>query len=278
MNKVLPVSCAVLLLSAAGCNDGMSVTKVTVPDVLPPLSTQTPDCSTESFVSASVLDALPGGIWQGTLVDCANDTRQELTTVMVSEDGRFRIIANEHLLAGSLQTSGDLFRGGGIDFAPPGVEYFSGPTTNLFVEGRIDERQVLEGRWGTEWGHYGYFTFYYDQQAYERPTSLADLAGVWPSYATHSGSPIEGVWTIEPDGRFNGQDALGCLQSGQFSLIDDRYSIVSVQLTILGCELAGSFSGLARREDLVDWWEHGINMSVDDGARAFRILLAVGRP
>lgn len=111
------------------------------------------------------------------------------------------------------------------------------------------------------------------QQTYERATSLADLAGVWASYATLSGAPVEGSWTIEPDGRFNGQDDRGCLQSGQFSLVDDRYSIVSVQLTVMACEFGGSYSGLAQLEDLVDWWDTGITVSVDDGARALRIVL-----
>ncbi len=165
-----------------------------------------------------------------------------------------------------------------LEFAPAGVEYFSGPTTNLFVEGLIAERQSIEGRWGTEWGSYGYFTLEYVQQSYERATPLAELAGAWPSYMNYLGKPVEGVWTIEADGQFSGQDEMGCLQTGQFSIIDERYSIVAVQLTLMGCELVGSYSGLAQLEDLVDWWDKGITVSVNDGARALRILLAIERP
>jgi len=195
---------------------------------------------------------------------------------MISEDGRFRIIAEDgHLLTGVLQTTRDLFEGSGIDFAPAGAEYVFGPTTNLFVAGLVAERQTLEGRWGTEWGPWGYFTFDYMQQTYERATSLADLAGVWSSYASYAGNPAEGVWTIENDGRFSGQDNLGCLQSGQFSLVDDRYNIVSVQLTVSACEFAGTYSGLADLEDLADWWESLITVSVDNGATALRIQLVI---
>jgi hypothetical protein len=270
-----------LLLLASACNDDPTVTNDGVTTSPPPAAPVPPaqppqgiNCATVTFTPTAPLDALPGGVWQGSLVDCENNVQHDGVTAMISEDGRFRINAeNGHLLAGELQTTRDLFRGSGIDFAAAGVEYFSGPTTNLFVEGLVAERQSLAGRWGTEWGFYGYFTFDYVQQAYERPTSLADLAGVWPSYATLSGVPAEGSWTIEADGRFNGQDDRGCLQSGQFSLIDDRYSIVSVQLTVIACEFAGNYSGLAQLEDLVDWWDTAITVSVDDGARALRILL-----
>ena len=281
MNRVFHVGFAALLISASGCDDDPTVMHAGVPIAPPPAAPVSPaqptqgiNCGTETFTPTARFDALPGGIWQGSLVDCENNVQHDGVTAMISEDGRFRIIAeNEHLLAGELQTTRDLFRGWGIDFAPAGVEYFSGPTTNLFVEGLVAERQSLTGRWGTDWGFYGYFTFDYVQQAYERPTSLADLAGVRSSYATLSGAPVEGSWTIEADGRFNGQDNRGCLQSGQFSLIDDRYSIVSVQLTVMACELAGSYGGLAQLEDLVDWWDTAITVSVDDGARALRILL-----
>ena len=281
MNRVFHVGFAALLLSASGCNDDPTVTDAGDPIVAPPAApvaptqpTQGIDCGTETFTPTARFDALPGGTWHGSLVDCENNVQHDGVTAMISEDGRFRIVAeNGHLLAGELQTTRDLFRGSGIDFAPAGTEYFSGPTTYLFVEGLVAERQSLTGRWGTEWGSYGYFTLDYVQQIYERPTPLADLAGVWSSYATLSQAPVEGSWTIEADGRFSGQDTLGCLASGQFSLIDDRYSIVSVQLTVMACEFAGSYSGFAQLEDLVDWRDTAITVSVDNGNRALRILL-----
>lgn len=283
MNRLFHVGFTALLLAASACNDDPTITNAGIPIAPPPPAPVSPaqpakgiNCATVTFTPTADFDALPGGVWQGSLVDCENSVQHEGVTAMISEDGRFRIIAeNEHLLAGEWQTTRDLFRGSGVDFAAAGVEYFSGPTTKLFVEGLVAERQSLTGRWGTEWGFYGYFSFDYAQQSYERPTSLADLAGVWPSYATLSGAPVEGSWTIEADGRFNGQDERGCLQSGQFSLIDDRYSIVSVQLTVMGCELAGSYNGLAQLEDLVDWWDTAVTVSVDDGAQALRILLII---
>jgi len=284
MNKVLPLISVAPLALAAACSEPVptieSISVATPTTAVPvPVTPQPPDCPVTTFTQAPAVDALPGGIWKGTLIDCSTDIQHDNVAAMVSEDGRFRIITeDDHVLAGALATSGDSFNGSGLDFAPPGTEYFSGPSTEMFVTGRIAERQTFAGRWGTEWGGYGVFHFDYDREAHERATSLADLEGVWPSYATHLGSPVAGVWTVEADGRFSGQDELGCLQTGQFSLIEERYNIVSVELAVSGCALAGTYSGLARRDILVDWWEKGITVSVDDGSRALRILLAVEGP
>ena len=263
-----PASMA-LLLALAGCDSSLPTGG---PDesVVPQQGQET-DCKTESFAKTSDIDALPGGVWYGFLFDCARHNKYEGLTALVSEDGRFRIIGETgHLLRGTLQTDGDTFRGNGSDFAPAGVEYYSGPTTDLFIEGSVRERKSFDGRWGTEWGHFGYFSFEYLEDTYNRSTTLEDLAGVWPVYY---GESIEGSWTVEPDGRFNGQSQDGCLQSGEFSLVDERYSIVSVEVAITGCSLSGSYSGLANRVKLNDWWEWAIDVSVDDGKKVFGILL-----
>jgi len=286
MNRACLYACVALTLLTAGCNDGAYSGTPVAPGPTPgtPVASSPPppltvDCGTLDFDKTTDIDALPGGIWVGSVIDCANNARQDIATAMISEDGQFRIIdENNHLLTGVLQTSGNRFTGGGIDIAPLGIEYFSGPSTNLFVVGSVDERNTLDGRWGTEWGNYGYFRFVYVQESYERPTPLADLAGVWPTSMTVSGQPVEGVWTIEPDGRFSGQDASGCLLSGQLSLIDDRYSIVAVQLDVTGCELTGSYAGLAQRDDPGEPAGKAITVSVDDGTRSLRISLAIEQP
>ena len=277
MKRIIHSACIVLLVIFSGCNDHTpaggsgEAAAPSPPPVQTPPPSQTLGCNTLSFAKTSDVDALPGGVWYGSLIDCENNARYDYLTALVSEDGRFRVIGeNGHLLSGSLQTDGDTFYGNGVDFAASGIEYFSGPTTALFVQGSVLERNVLEGRWGTEWGFYGYFSFIYGQETYEKPISLDLLAGVWPSYY---GESIEGVWTIEADGRFNGQDQSGCLQSGHLALIDDRFSMLEVELTVTGCELAGSYTGLAYREELVDWWDETITLSVDDGQQALRILL-----
>lgn len=269
MNVISRPACIVLLAVAAGCDSGPVVSVLDKPDAL--RLSKTIECDTVYFPKTSDVDALAGGVWTGDLFNCARHITYEGITALVSEDGRFRIIGdNGHLLSGVLQTDGDTFRGDGRDFAPAGVEYFSGPTTHLFLDGSVQERSLLVGRWGTEWGDYGYFTFNYQQEWYETRVTLDDLAGVWPTYY---GESIEGTWTVEPDGRFNGQDRDGCLHSGEFSVIDERYSIVSIELAITGCSLAGSWSGLANRTKPADWWEWSIDVSVDDGTYPFRILL-----
>lgn len=272
MKEFIHSGCVLLLFICSGCNNEPPV-RVSDAAVTPPVPpVQTISCSTLDFAKTSDVDALPGGVWYGSLVDCENNVRYDDLTALVSEDGRFRIIAGYgHLLRGSLQTDGNTFYGSGVDFAAQGLEYFSGPTTGLFVQGSVVERSVFEGRWGTEWGFYGYFSFDYIQSIYDKPSSLDALAGVWPSFY---GDGIEGVWTIEPDGRFNGQDQSGCLQSGRFALIDDHFNMLEVELTVTGCDLSGSYTGLAYREDLVDWWDEAITVSVDSGQRGLHIGLA----
>lgn len=278
MKKFIHSNCILLLIVFSGCNGGLpsggtgEAAAPSSPPVQIPPPGQALGCNTLNFAKSSDVDALPGGVWYGSLFDCQFNTRHDYLTALVSEDGRFRIIAeNGRLLRGSLQTDGDTFYGTGVDFAASGGEYFSGPTTGLFVQGSVLERSVFEGRWGTEWGSYGYFSFDYGQETYEKASSLDALAGVWLSFY---GGSIEGVWTIEPDGRFNGQDQSACLQSGHFALIDDRFSMLEVELTVTGCELAGSYTGLAFREKLVDWRDAAITLSVDDGQQGLHIGLA----
>ena len=234
---------------------------------------QQANCNKLTFPGTSNTDALPGGIWYGLLLDCGAGIAYDYALALVGDDGTFRILGeNGHLLTGTLSTSGDTFRGTGVDFAATGTEYFSGSTTNMFVEGVIAERQTLEGRWGTEWGSYGYFSFEFNPHAYFEPTSLKDLAAEWSTYTTEG---VEGTWTVEADGRFSGEDQQGCLQTGQFSLIDSRFSLMAVEVTVTACGLAGRYSGLAFYQDLIDWWDAGITISIDDGARALRSLLVI---
>jgi hypothetical protein len=286
MKKIIYSTCIVLFYLLSGCNDDTRAAgprevaagpeEAAGPPAPPPPNPRI-NCGTLSLAKTSDIDALPGGIWHGELVYCDDSPRFNFVTALVTEDGLFRIDAGDHhLLSGSLRMDGDTFNGHGVDFAGAGTEYFSGPTTSLFVQGSVKERSELDGRWGTEWGSFGYFSFYYGEDAYEKPSTLEALAGVWPSIYNDYINPIDsvdGTWTIEPDGQFNGQDEKGCLHSGQFALIDDRFSLLEVELTILGCDLAGYYTGLAYREELVDWWDKAITLSVDDGQRALRIIL-----
>jgi hypothetical protein len=281
MKKTVQTLYIMLSLAIAGC-DSQSVARqpgdppVSAPPPSPP---QSVDCSTQSFTRTTDVDALPGGIWTGELIDCADNTQSEYVKAMITEDGRFHIVAGGgRLLTGTLGTTGNLLDGHGVEYGAHGTEFFSGPTTGLFVQGSVLERQTLEGRWGTEWGSYGHFSFDYSRQTYERVTPLADLAGVWSGFSVHRREDVEGVWTVENDGRLAGQDEAGCLYSGQFSLIDERFNIVAVDISLAGCEGAGTYSGLAYREDLQEWYEKAIEVSVDDGKQALRIHLLIERP
>ncbi len=281
MNTLIRGACTALFLAIAGCGGGGGGAPIAAPVNQPGAPSAPPappvrgiDCGTLGFDKTTDKTAPPGGIWRRWTFNCANNTFHDISLAIVTEDGRFRIIgADEHVLRGDLWMDGDTFDGFGVDFAPTGVEYFSGPTTSMFVAGNVRERELLEGRWGTEWGDYGYFGFDYKPSIYERATPLADLAGTWPT--DRAGGPAPGVWTIESDGRFEGQDDQGCLYAGQFYIIDDRFSVLDIDLSVTDCGLAGFYTGLAYYEKLVDWWDKGINVYVDDGQRALRIVMAL---
>lgn len=267
-----------LLIAAAGCNDNDTpVARAGVsasPRPPAPLPSQATNCSTLDFRRTSDIDAMPGGIWQGTFANCARATENEVATAVVGEDGRFRIIdSNNHALVGAMKTDGNTFYGSGVDFVPHGGAYFSGSTTGMFVSGLIAERRESQGRWGTEWADYGFFRFDYMSNSYERPTPLEDLAGTWQSHVEYFGSPVEGEWQVLPDGSFSGNDTRGCQQRGLFSLIDDRYSLVAVDYVVSGCDLAGTYEGLAHRQDHVDSGARNITLYVDDGERAWTYSL-----
>ena len=141
MKKIIYSNCIVLLFVLSGCNDshsGGGPGKVAAPPIQAPPPSQGLGCNTVNFARTSDVDVLPGGVWYGSLFDCENNTRYDYLKALVSEDGRIRIMAeNGHLLRASLQMDGDTFYGIGVDFAASGVEYFSGPTTGLFVQGSV---------------------------------------------------------------------------------------------------------------------------------------------
>lgn len=287
MNKILLMSSTLLLIAIGGC--GSSTSKVPIPagsgGGAPPPTGGTPpatdnqvwpptsfDCSSDDPLNSSDIDAVPGGHWSGTLVNCTNDTYHP-ANVLVTEDGYFWMLGpNGQLLSGTLDTFGDALIGTGIDFASAGTDYASGGSTSLWIDGLVAERNSLQGRWGTEWGSYGYFSFAYRDTYHVTPSSLEQLAGVWETWYISSG--LEGgAWTIEADGQFRGGDAGGCVHSGQFDVIDDLYNLYAVDLTVTDCDREGIYSGIASRE-AGDWWPWIITVAVDDGGeRALQMNL-----
>jgi hypothetical protein len=159
-----------LLLALVGCGGGGGgAAPLATQESPPPESPQTPatatfDCNSNAPVKGLELDVSPDGVFTGTFVDCATGVHTPVSA-MVSEDGTFNIVSLGspfeetvivNLLTGSLQTDGDSFQGSGRWFTAPGV------SASFWLDGVIEERTSIEGRWGNEWGGYGFFNLYYD--------------------------------------------------------------------------------------------------------------------
>jgi hypothetical protein len=281
MKRYIFVFCIGFLLALPGCGGGgggESAPQLTTgappppavpptpPENPPPVSASAFDCDSPGpVVPGQGIDALPGGYYQGSLFDCQLGYSVEVIA-LVSNDGRFRVFpfnsSESHLLSGTLRTDERNFQGSGLDFAQQGVEYFSGGATDLWIDGAIRARQSLDGRWGTEWGGYGYFTLSYTV-AYEIPSSFERLAGDWGWYGETNPHGGQVTWTIEASGRISGQDTTGCDYAGQLGIIDPRYNVYELTVTIAGCEMGGDYSGLASRT--AGPFEDVLHVSVDDG-------------
>lgn len=274
MNRTIFVSGMALVLTLAACGSGGSGDgPATGPSAFPPPPTSgaSLDCNTTDAVKTSAVDALPGGLWSGSLINCVTTARSDYAQAWVTEDGRFRIFGPDRLLLrGQLDSDGDTFSGDGREFA------FSGPVdqsgTSLVTSGSIAERASLDGRWSTDAGFNGVFALHYDPGYHLLPSSFDELPGARSTWDLNTN--VLGIWTIEPDGRFNGQDEVGCAQSGHFALVDARYNLYELEYTIVGCVEAGSYSGLATvgRDGLSG--DRLLDISVDDGnQRALRIII-----
>lgn len=262
----------ILLLTITACGGGGSGGGPgSGPSSFPPPPGASLDCNTQDAVKTSGVDALPGGLWSGSLINCVTAARSDYALAWVTEDGRFRIFGPDRLLlSGQLATDGDTFNGDGREFA------FSGPVdqsgTSLVTSGSIAERANLNGRWSTDTGFNGVFALHYDPGYHLFPSSFDELPGARSTWILNSN--VVGTWTIEPDGHFNGQDEIGCAQSGHFALIDARYNLYELEYTVVGCAEAGFYSGLATvgRDGLSG--DRLLDISVDDGnQQAMRIII-----
>lgn len=280
-----------LALSLAGCNSGTSVPRL--PDIdgsplpPPPVSTPEPgiayspcaDMPAAAEPSLAGPDALPGGIWWGTLT---NDT--QMTTrafeALVTEDGRFRILATNSSstlstmnaqLTGSVAVVGNTIAGGGAAYLEPGDTYYDNAYTgDVSVAGVVVERDHLTAEWTAASGDRGCLEARYDASSYEHAPPFDYLEGVWGEAGNRI--PI-GLLTIDANGMFSGQGAGGCAAIGSIAPIDDAYGLYEVQQSISGCPIAGDYTGLAYLCPcgMPGWY---LIMSIDNGVRAFRWFLS----
>lgn len=293
--------CAGLFLLIPGCGGGggsgggAGVPAVTAspPPEEPPPAESPPvvedfGCYSTAPVKTTETGTLPTGVYRGTLVNCAQDTAEEVIAV-VDEAGHFRIApafsremlshiadtdaratGETNMLSGSIRVDGDTYSGSGHYFQPQVPAYVTAGSSALWVEGSLTDGN-LKGRWSTESGDYGYFNLP-STQAEEFIPDWEALAekGVWAVVD----EPYVGdaVWIFAEGGQFHGQDkfygqgnSYSCAYSGQLSHIGARHTLVALDLNINGCSAAGSFSGIAQIMWLESNGDFAMWVGADDG-------------
>jgi hypothetical protein len=193
---------------------------------------------------------------------------------LTTDDGRFRLISVDSMvqMAGSAPVDGTSLSGSGRAYADAGATWLDNSTAvDVEIEAVISERSSLSGAWSTSSSESGAFEFVYDS-LYERAVTLALIEGMWTAF-DDLGNPTV-TFTIDNSGSFSGQNAQGCNSLGQFSIIDARYNLVSVQNAITDCAIAGDYSGLALIGDLFAPNDVMV-LSLDSGEQA--ILLGFER-
>ncbi len=201
--------------------------------------------SSDSNTDTPVADAAVGGIWVGTVTDNVFNDPQLFLGVS-TDDGRFRFLSADTLgqFVGAFDADGTLLSGSGVGIAPVGNTWLDNSTTiDISMTGTITERTRMSGSWSGGTGETGTFSFSYDAM-YDRGSSLTTVAGSWVSRDEFD-NPV-GSMTIDSAGRVDGQDAAGCLYSGDVTIINASYNAYNLSMAVSNCgDLDGTYSGLA---------------------------------
>ncbi|MEJ2522452.1 MAG: putative Ig domain-containing protein [Gammaproteobacteria bacterium] len=201
------------------------------------VSDGTASASLPSFtisVTADAPGASVGGIWLGSM-DFADGTVLPILG-LISETGEFHWLDDSQAqqIFGVMQVSGNnLLVSDAVSALPPGSTTLAGSTYGFTdMVGAATERVNLQGNFQTTGNEGDVFvgTFELDYvDLYDRPSSLATLAGVYTS-ATAS-------MTIESSGAiFYQSSATGCSANGTAEIIDADYNMYRIEFdTISSC-------------------------------------------
>ena len=246
--KKIAVTVAAMALTA--CSGGYEPPPSAGPGPNPPIS-QPPGSGLPPLVSCSNAarpdfgpgPGLPGGIWKGVVtLEPDNNTRHGQG--LVTDDGRYWFWVGFDQWVGSFTTSGTSFSGDGIAYSGGSTWSDGSLVTSFDMLGVFAERETLVADWNMGSGNWGCFDVDYDAELYERPSSLADMAGTWQE-TDDWGLP----WQLDIDGEGNFllQDPYeDCDLSGRIGIIDERFALYEVMDASYACRPDETgFSGLA---------------------------------
>lgn len=196
----------------------------------------------------------PAGIYQGTLTFGSRSTETPVT-VIISGGSNARMIAYD--------ATGDLIATGLYEAGERSVSWNArlfeltgeGETaeqsvTTLSAQGTFDVDAQIQLGFDTSNDDFGTVSGIYDNFLYEQRSDLPLLEGTWLNQDPFGAT--EASFTINQGGQLFGQDIEGCSYSGNFSLIEQRYNLYGVDLSISCAGETAITLGLATLIETVD--------------------------
>lgn len=207
-------------------------------------------------------DQKTGGLWFGTLTSDSNMVTEDLIALS-ADDGRFRFLSVDSDVAfvGFSQTMGTSLTGTARAFADSGVNWLDGNhVVDASITAVITERSTMSGSWALASGESFTFDLTYDS-LYDKDSATSLLEDIWTGYDDFGNPDI--TFVINANGAFNGQNAAGCVSSGQFTAIAPASNLYEIQSEISNCGIAGTYRGFAFLVDLVNI-NDGLVISIDN--------------
>lgn len=165
-------------------------------------------------------DVSAAGIWTGTLTPDGTTTSKNINGV-AAENGKFAFLvvsdAGGVAMFGTGDTDAFSVTGTGNAFAAAAATLPDGTLTSvLSLTGTVTERSQIVGRYSYG-GESGRMLLNYQSSLYDKPSSLATLAGVY-TFATVG--TLSATITIDNGGVLMLNRSDGCISNGAFRLID----------------------------------------------------------
>ena len=181
------------------------------------------------------------GIWRGDF-DIEGRGPFDFTALHVNGEAYAYSRRAGALYAGSVERNGEIFTSTYTLFLRGGMAL-----DVAVITGEIKEENRISSRFVTMNGrNTGTLDLVYDA-AYDTPSSLARLSGVW-SYMDSGDQTVE--FRIDSKGRIQGRDSGSCEYLGKLNIINPVHNAYGVEVRVRGCEsVAGDYEGASFLEE-----------------------------
>ncbi len=266
-----------MIFSLVGCSGSSdspdNVLQALEPNAGPvPIVSKELDCSSNSPAQTTDAPVMVAGLWVGNMMDCGTLVSRPVMA-LINEDGNFYIFspnseASADLLAGTTQVYGDRVAGNGRYFYSDGYECAECWASFAGFEAIVDnDGDSMKATWSGDWTSYGYLNLEFDAVNYE---GVASATGSWTDWGPNYDEQHV-HWAVTGDGSVVGTDKRNCNYIGSMSTANPAYNLHLVSVSVEGCDLAGSFSGVATR--LSGPFNDRLLVSLNDGKqRSLRFL------